>query len=338
MAITYKDSGVDRDKGDLFVQRIQKLVRTTYSKAVKSGVGGFASLYDIGGGKYLAAGTDGVGTKLMVAHRLGIHDTVGIDLVAMCVNDVVCTGARPMFFLDYIGCGALELPVSEAILAGIVNGCRQAGTALVGGETAEMPGMYDAGEYDLAGFAVGEVKRSALLDGKKVKTGDAIIGLASSGLHSNGFSLVRKLIKDDETDLLKQALTPTRIYVKNALAALDSKKFGIKGFAHITGSGFYNIPRINAKFNYVIDQLPKVPAIFALLQERAGLDAKEMYSTFNMGLGFVMVCEEKKSNELIKFLNKKGEQAQRIGQIGKAQKKGSGAVQLRCQSAEFDLV
>lgn len=338
MSISYKDAGVDRDKGDLFVQRIGKMVRSTYGKAVKSGVGGFASLYDIGSGKYLAAGTDGVGTKLMVAHQLNIHDTVGIDLVAMCVNDVVCTGARPMFFLDYIGCGKLELPVSEAIVKGIVDGCKQSGTALVGGETAEMPGMYDDGEYDLAGFAVGEVKKSALLDGKKVKAGDAIIGLASSGLHSNGFSLVRKLIRPDETDLMRTALTPTRIYVKNALAALDAKKFGIKGFAHITGSGFYNIPRINAKFAYVIDQLPEVPGIFRLLQERAALDAKEMYSTFNMGLGFVMVCEPKKADALVAFLNKKGEKAQRIGHVAKAHGKTSGEVKVRSEAHSFDLV
>lgn len=334
MSITYKDAGVDRDKGDLFVQRIEKMVRSTYGKAVKSGVGGFASLYDIGSGRYLAAGTDGVGTKLMVAHQLGVHDTVGVDLVAMCVNDVVCTGARPLFFLDYIGCGKLDLPVSEAIIKGIVDGCRQSGAALVGGETAEMPGMYEDGEYDLAGFAVGEVKKSQLLDGKKIKFGDAIIGLASSGLHSNGFSLARKLIREDETDLRRTLLTPTRIYVKNALAALANKKFGIKGFAHITGSGFYNIPRVNAKFAYLIESVPEVPEIFRTLQERAGLDAKEMYSTFNMGIGFVMVCEAKKADGLVAFLNKKGERAQRIGHVAK----GKGEVKLRTQSLNFDLV
>lgn len=330
MPITYADAGVDRDKGDLFVQRIEKMVKSTYSKAVRSGVGGFASLYDVGGGKLLAAGTDGVGTKLMVAHALNIHDTVGIDLVAMCVNDVICTGARPLFFLDYIGCGKLELPVSEAIVKGIVDGCRQAGVALVGGETAEMPGMYDAGEYDLAGFAVGEVKKSKLLDGKKVKAGDAIVALASSGLHSNGFSLVRKLLAPHETEHLRTALTPTRIYVKNALAALDSGKFGIRGFAHITGSGFFNIPRINGKFSYVLEELPPPPAIFPLLQDRAGLDDKEMYSTFNMGVGFVMVCEAKRADGLVKFLNKKGEKAMRIGHVAK----GRGEVKM----PEFTLV
>lgn len=334
MSITYKDAGVDRDKGDLFVQRIEKMVRSTYGKAVKSGVGGFASLYDIGSGRYLAAGTDGVGTKLMVAHRLGIHDTVGVDLVAMCVNDVVCTGARPLFFLDYIGCGKLELPVSEAIIKGIVDGCRQSGAALVGGETAEMPGMYDDGEYDLAGFSVGEVKKSQLLDGKKLKAGDALVGLASSGLHSNGFSLVRKLIREEETDWWKSALTPTRIYVKNALAALANKKLGVKAFAHITGSGFYNIPRMNPKFAYVIEALPPPPPIFALLQERAGLDAQEMYSTFNMGVGFVIACEAKKADALVAFLNEKGERAQRIGHLAK----GKGEVRMRAESLNFDLV
>lgn len=334
MSISYADAGVDRDKGDLFVQRIQKMVRSTYTKAVKSGVGGFASLYDQGGGRYLAAGTDGVGTKLKVAHQLGIHDTVGIDLVAMCVNDVVCTGARPMFFLDYIGCGKLDLAVSEAIVKGVVDGCKQAGVSLVGGETAEMPGMYDDGEYDLAGFSVGEVRKAQLLDGKKLKAGDELVALASSGLHSNGFSLVRRLLKPEEKDLLKQALTPTRIYVKNALAALEAKKFGVKGFAHITGSGFYNIPRINGKFSYHVTNLPETPALFRTLQQRAGLDAKEMYSTFNMGVGFVIACQKGKAESLVKFLAKKGEKAWRLGEV----KKGKGEVVVAAGGHEFTLV
>lgn len=333
MAITYKDSGVDRDKGDLFVERIQKLVRSTYSKSVKSGVGGFASLYDVGGGKYLAAGTDGVGTKLKVAQTLGIHNTIGIDLVAMCVNDVVCTGAKPLFFLDYIGCGKLELPVSEAIVEGIVAGCRQAGVALVGGETAEMPGMYDDGEYDLAGFSVGEVKKSQVLDGKKLQVGDELVALASSGLHSNGFSLVRKLIGENETDLLKQALSPTRIYVKNVLAALSQKKFGVKGLAHITGSGLYNVPRINGKFSYHLTQLQKPSTLFQTLQERAGLDAKEMYSTFNMGVGFVLACKKGQGDALAKFLQKKGEKAWVAGLV----KKGKGEVVVNSDGASFTL-
>lgn len=332
MGITYQDAGVDRDKGDLFVDRIQKMVRSTYNKCVKSGVGGFASLYDVGGGKYLAAGTDGVGTKLKIAHHLQIHDTVGIDLVAMCVNDVICTGARPMFFLDYIGCGKLDLSISEGIVKGIVDGCKQSGVALVGGETAEMPGMYEEGEYDLAGFAVGEVKKKDILDGKKLKVGDALVGLKSSGLHSNGFSLVRKLINENERDLLKLALTPTRIYVKPVMAALEAGKFGIKGLAHITGSGFFNIPRINSKFKYVIENLPEAPEIYPVLQKRAGLDDKEMYSTFNMGVGFVIACDPKKEAALISFLKKKGENAFHLGHVAK----GKGEVVV--EEHQFTLV
>jgi phosphoribosylformylglycinamidine cyclo-ligase len=258
----------------------------------------------------------------MVAQQLGIHDTVGVDLVAMCVNDVVCTGARPLFFLDYIGCGKLDLAVSEAIVKGIVQGCRESGTALVGGETAEMPGMYDPGEYDLAGFAVGEVRKASLLDGSKLKAGDELVALASSGLHSNGFSLVRKLLRENETELLKTALTPTRIYVKTALAALNAKKFGIRGFAHITGSGFYNIPRINGKFLYRVTQLPELSPLFRTLQERSGLDAREMYSTFNIGVGFVIACQKGRAEALVKFLRKKGETAWRLGQV----EKGKGEV------------
>ncbi|HEY8279877.1 MAG TPA: phosphoribosylformylglycinamidine cyclo-ligase [Bdellovibrionota bacterium] len=333
MSITYADSGVDREKGDLFVQRIEKMVRSTYHKAVKSGVGGFASLYEIGKGRYLAAGTDGVGTKLKVAQLLGVHDTVGIDLVAMCVNDVVCTGARPLFFLDYIGCGQLDLAVTEGIVKGIVDGCKQAGVALVGGETAEMPGMYDEGEYDLAGFSVGEVSKKDLLDGSKLKAGDELVGLASSGLHSNGFSLVRKLLRAEEEELLKMALTPTRIYVKNALAALAAKKFGIRGFAHITGSGFYNIPRINSKFRYVVTNLPEPPAIFPVLQERALLESQEMYSTFNMGVGFVIACQKGKAEALVKFMNKKGERAFPLGHV----EKGKGETVVRAGGLDFEL-
>jgi phosphoribosylformylglycinamidine cyclo-ligase len=334
MAITYKDSGVDRDKGDLFVNRIQKMVRSTYTKAVKSGVGGFASLYDIGGGKYLAAGTDGVGTKLKIAQTLGIHNSIGVDLVAMCVNDVVCTGAKPLFFLDYIGCGKLDLSVSEAILEGIVKGCRDAGVALVGGETAEMPGMYDDGEYDLAGFSVGEVKKTQVLDGKKMKVGDELVAIASSGLHSNGFSLVRKLIREEEKDLLKQALTPTKIYVKQVLAALSQKKFGIGGFAHITGSGLYNVPRMNPKFSYRLETLAPLSPLYKELQIRAGLEEKEMYSTFNMGIGFVIACKKGQGENLAKFLQKKGETAWVAGKVVK----GKGEVIVQTEKFSFNLV
>jgi phosphoribosylformylglycinamidine cyclo-ligase len=315
MPITYEQSGVDRDKGDAFVSRIQKLVKSTYGKEVKSGVGGFASLFDVGGGKYLAAGTDGVGTKLRIAQALNKHDTIGIDLVAMCANDVICTGARPLFFLDYIGCGKLDLAVSEAIVEGIVHACRDTKMALVGGETAEMPGMYPDGDYDLAGFCVGEVKKSKVLDGKKLKVGDQLVAITSSGAHSNGYSLLRKLIKTEEKELMFQALTPTKLYVKSVLAALEKKEFGIKGCAHITGSGFHNIPRINAKFGYHIDQLPPLPKFFELLQARAELDDVEMYSTFNMGIGFVFACSN--GEALVKFLKKGGEDAHLIGEVVK---------------------
>ena len=332
MAITYEQAGVSRDKGDLFVERISKMVKSTYGKAVKSGVGGFAALYDVGQGKYLAAGTDGVGTKLKIAQTLGVHNTIGVDLVAMCVNDVICTGARPLFFLDYIACGKLNLETSEAIIEGIVAGCKEAKTALIGGETAEMPGMYDPEEYDLAGFSVGEVKKSQVLDGKSLKAGDELVGIPSSGLHSNGFSLVRKLIGDDRK-LMRKALVPTKIYVRPVLAALESKKFGIRGLAHITGSGFYNIPRINGKFRYVITQLPAEPEIYAELRKRSGLDDRELYSTINMCTGFVFACQKGKAESLIQFLQNKGEAAFLLGHVTK----GKGEVDVNAAGKSFSL-
>ena len=315
MGISYEQAGVDRDKGDLFVERIQKKVRSTYGKEVKSGVGGFASLFDIGEGKYLAAGCDGVGTKLKIAQQLNIHNTIGIDLVAMCANDVICTGAKPHFFLDYIACGKLDLAVSEAIIDGIVEGCKQSTMALVGGETAEMPGMYSDGEYDLAGFCVGEVLEKKLIDGSKLQEGDELVALASSGLHSNGFSLVRKLVKENETELLKQCLTPTRIYVKSIAAALSQKDFSLKGFAHITGSGFLNVPRINYKFGYHFEQFPKVMPLFQTLQERAKLEPLEMFSTFNMGTGFVIAVAKGQGKKVAEFFEQQGEQAMLAGRV-----------------------
>lgn len=313
MGISYEDSGVDRDKGDAFVERISKMVKRTYGKEVKSGVGGFASLFDVGNGKLLAAGCDGVGTKLKLAQILNKHDTIGIDLVAMCVNDVICTGARPLFFLDYLACGALDLAVSESVLKGIVDACLQSGAALVGGETAEMPGMYAAGEYDLAGFCVGEVMEKNLIDGSKLQLGDELVVLRSSGAHSNGFSLIRKLISDNETDLLTRFFTPTRIYVKPILKAIEEARFSIKGFAHITGSGFLNVPRINYNFGYQFNSLPVLPELFQILQERSRLDDKEMYSTFNMGIGFVIATS--KAHELCAFLNSLGEEAYVAGKV-----------------------
>ncbi|MEI8347898.1 MAG: phosphoribosylformylglycinamidine cyclo-ligase, partial [Pseudomonadota bacterium] len=285
---TYQDAGVDINRGDALVERIKKRVKATYGPRVLDGVGGFASLFKMDENRYLAAGTDGVGTKLKIAQDLGIHNTIGIDLVAMCVNDVICTGATPLFFLDYFATGKLDVEVADQVIAGIVDGCLQAGCALVGGETAEMPGMYPDGEYDLAGFAVGEVDKSHLLDGNKICDGDVLIGIASSGAHSNGYSLVRRLIPVSERELLKEALTPTRIYVSLLKKIIQKNRSWIKGLAHITGSGFLNIPRINEKFDYHIPAPPpknEIPRIYSTLWERSGLTAKEIYCTFNMGVG-----------------------------------------------------
>ena len=304
--ITYKDSGVDINKGDELVESIKRKVKSTYGKRVYEGVGGFAALYEITADKLLSVGTDGVGTKLKIAQQLGIHNTIGIDLVAMCINDVLCTGATPLLFLDYLACGKLDLKTSESLIDGIVNGCKQSECALIGGETAEMPGFYKEDEYDLAGFAVGEVFKKDLIDGKKIKEGDTIIGLASSGLHSNGYSLVRKIIS--ETDHLKMALTPTKIYHRVLSSLLKDHRENILGLAHITGSGFLNISRMNANFDYVIDNVPgfdEIPPIFSILKELGNLDLKEMYQTFNMGVGLTIVTDDPKN--ITASLNKMGE-------------------------------
>lgn len=292
---SYKEAGVDMDKGDAFVEKIKKMVHSTYGPEVYQGVGGFAALYQIGPDRFLASGTDGVGTKLKVAQHLQIHHTIGIDLVAMCANDILCTGARPLFFLDYFACGKLDLNTSESIIQGIVEGCKQSQMALIGGETAEMPGMYAEDEYDLAGFAVGEVDRVHLIDGSQSKEGDTLIGIASSGLHSNGFSLVRKLILSEEKELLQQALTPTRIYCRLIHSILQKYKGVIKGMAHITGGGFWNICRINEKLDYRITFVPpleQIPEIFGILQKRSGLQQVDLYETFNMGVGFVLLTDQ----------------------------------------------
>jgi phosphoribosylformylglycinamidine cyclo-ligase len=317
MGISYKDAGVDRELGDKFVDRIRQMVSTTYTPEVMDGVGGFASLYKIDEDRYLAAGCDGVGTKLILAQDLNIHDTIGIDLVAMCVNDVLCTGARPLFFLDYFASGKLNLNISEAVIKGIVVGCREAGAALVGGETAEMPGLYSGQDYDLAGFCVGELYQKDLVDGKNIQIGDDLVALASSGFHSNGFSLVRKLLGEGDESLKRSALAPTKIYVKNVAKAL--KKFPIKGMAHITGSGFYNVPRINQEFAYRFTQLPELPDFMQQICARSGLDAKELYSTFNMGTGFVLATD--RGPELVEFFNSLGERAVLAGKVvaGKGQ-------------------
>lgn len=328
--ITYKDSGVDIDRGDEFVERIKARVASTYNDRVVSGVGGFAALYRMDDNKLLAVGTDGVGTKIKIAQQLNKHDTVGIDLVAMCANDIICTGARPQFFLDYIATGKLELDVAEDLITGIVEGCKQSGMALIGGETAEMPGLYQTGEYDLAGFAVGEVTEKDLIDGTKLAEGDTLIALASSGIHSNGFSLVRKLVKESEIKLLEECLTPTRIYwnaVKDIFPLL-------KGMAHITGSAILNIPRINGNFDYVIDTLPAlndIPPVFKEMVERSGLDGAELYQTFNMGMGFVLATSE--PAKIAAHLDKIGEKYWKIGHVTK----GSGKVVVSAGRQKFTV-
>ncbi|TAL28306.1 MAG: phosphoribosylformylglycinamidine cyclo-ligase [Alphaproteobacteria bacterium] len=327
--VTYKDAGVDIERGDEFVERIKARVKTTYGDRVVSGVGGFAALYKMGEDKLLAAGTDGCGTKVKVAQVLDKHDTIGIDLVAMCVNDVICTGAKPLFFLDYLATGKLELRVAEDIIKGIVEGCKQSEAALIGGETAEMPGVYGAGEYDLAGFCVGEVETKSLMDGQKIKEGDTLIALPSSGIHSNGYSLVRKLVKESEKNLLEQALTPTRIYwpvVKEVLPL-------VKGMAHITGGGLSNIPRMNDKFDYVIESLPgldEVPNIFGELVRRSGLDGKDLYETFNMGIGFVFATAE--PAKLAKQLQVMKQPYWMIGHV----EKGSSRCVVRTDKQKFE--
>lgn len=311
--ITYQDAGVDIEKADALVDRIKQKVLTTYNGCVRKGVGGFACLYDLGHGKLLAAGTDGVGTKLKIAQILNRHDTIGIDLVAMCANDVICTGARPLFFMDYIATGALDVGVAEQIIDGIVAGCRSSEAALIGGETAEMPGLYGPGEYDLAGFAVGEVMEDNVIDGQGLQDGDALIALASSGIHANGFSLVQRVILPNDP-IYPTCLVPTRIYwplVKDLLAANRSL---IHGMAHITGGGLSNLSRINPAFDYEIEILPHyIPPVFGVLQERCQLDVRELYRTFNMGIGFVIATGQ--PEVVLDRLKARGEAATVIGRV-----------------------
>jgi len=301
--ISYKDSGVDIEKGEKFVNSIKQRVQSTYGPNVLAGIGGFASLYKMGDGRLLAAGTDGVGTKLNLAQKLNKHDTIGQDLVAMCVNDILCTGAKGLFFMDYLACGELDLAVSEQIIEGIVRGCELAQMALIGGETAEMPGMYKNGEYDLAGFAVGEVMQDQLIDGKTIQAGDRLVGIASSGMHSNGFSLIRQVLQSSDDDLMHRCLTPTKIYTRLMQAALAKFATHIKGMAHITGGGFKNISRMNENFHYNIEFLPEydeLPPEFKIIGERTGLGQKDLYSTFNMGVGLVLATD--RSEQIIAYL------------------------------------
>ncbi len=327
-ALSYKDAGVDIDAGDALVERIKPLAKKTMREGVLAGIGGFGALFEVPK-RYkepvLVSGTDGVGTKLKLAFEWNMHDTVGVDLVAMSVNDVLVQGAEPLFFLDYFACGKLDVDTAAAVVGGIARGCELSGCALIGGETAEMPGMYPAGEYDLAGFAVGAVEKSKILTGADVKPGDVVLGLASSGVHSNGFSLVRKCIEragDSAPALLdgkpfRQALMePTRLYVKSVLAALATHP--IKALAHITGGGLLeNIPRVlpdGLAAALVKGSWPQTE-LFAWLQATAAIDDIEMNRTFNNGIGMVVVIDAAHANACANMLREAGEAVYPIGVI-----------------------
>jgi phosphoribosylformylglycinamidine cyclo-ligase len=326
--LSYKDAGVDIDAGDALVERIKPLARKTMREGVLAGIGGFGALFEVPK-RYrepvLVSGTDGVGTKLKLAFEWNMHDSVGIDLVAMSVNDVLVQGAEPLFFLDYFACGKLDVDTAAAVIGGIAKGCELSGCALIGGETAEMPGMYPAGEYDLAGFAVGAVEKSKILTGKDVKPGDVVLGLASSGVHSNGFSLVRKCIERGGASLpatldgqpFRQALmAPTRLYVKSVLAALALHP--IKALAHITGGGLLeNIPRVLPEGTAARLKKGSWPQteLFAWLQRTAGIDDHEMNRTFNNGIGMVVVVDPAHAAATTKTLRAGGETVYEIGTI-----------------------
>lgn len=318
-SLNYAQSGVDRAAADRLVEKIAVLAKGTLNRRVKASVGGYASLFELDKKRWIAASTDGVGTKLKLAFQLRDHRTIGIDLVAMSVNDLLCVGAEPLFFLDYFATGKLETGVAEQVLEGIVEGCRQSGSALVGGETAEMPDFYAPGEYDLGGFAVGIVDPKKVLPrAKEIKPGHRLIGIASSGCHSNGYSLLRKLLAQEQGDTgarARELLTPTRIYAK-ALKPLIEKKL-VLGLAHITGSGFLNVPRMSDKVSYRI-ALParsELPSIYEWVRARSGLPLAELVQTFNMGIGMVAVVDKKKVPEVLRELKKSGENAWEIGEV-----------------------
>ena len=317
--ITYRNSGVDIKKADVFVKSIQKLVSSAQTKR-------FGSLFDFDKKKYknpvLVSSADGVGTKLMIAGLINKHDTVGIDLVAMNVNDILCVGAKPLFFLDYIACGKLKPKVLTNVMRGIFKGCRQAGCDLIGGETAEMPGIYKKDDYDLAGFAVGVVEKKKIIDGSKIRPGDYLIGIASSGLHSNGFSLARKALSTyQQKQMAKELLKPTRIYVKPVLQVIE--KFDVKGIAHITGGAFYEklTKIIPSELCCAVDKNSwSIPEIFRLIQKKGRVSQKEMFTTFNMGIGMVLVVDRHSVTAIKRILSRWGMQAWQIGTVVKNNK------------------
>jgi phosphoribosylformylglycinamidine cyclo-ligase len=327
-SLSYKDAGVDIDAGDALVDRIKDVARRTRRPEVLGGLGGFGALCEIPAGyrePVLVSGTDGVGTKLRLAMDMGQHDTIGIDLVAMCVNDLVVAGAEPLFFLDYYATGALDVDTAAAVVTGIGAGCELAGCALVGGETAEMPGMYEGEDYDLAGFCVGVVEKSKIIDGSTVRDGDVLIGLASSGPHSNGYSLVRKIIEVagadlnqplGDTSLGQTLLTPTRIYVKTVLALIEA--LPVKAICHITGGGLLeNLPRVLPEGSCAaIDTGSWTwPPVFSWLQEAGNVATREMYRTFNCGVGLVICVAQEHAEQALQELANAGESAWVIGRI-----------------------
>lgn len=339
--LSYKDSGVDIDAGEALVENIKGVVAKTNRPEVIGGLGGFGALCSIPA-KYkepiLVSGTDGVGTKLRLAITLNKHDTVGIDLVAMCVNDLIVQGAEPLFFLDYYATGHLNVPNASEVIAGIGRGCEMAGCALIGGETAEMPGMYQTGDYDMAGFAVGVVEKKDIIDGSKVQVGDALVGIKSSGPHSNGFSLIRKVLEVSKADtnqkmkdgrtLGESLLAPTRIYVKPVLKLIEECE--VHSLAHITGGGFWdNIPRVlpkNTKAS-INEKSWEWPEVFHWLQDNGNIDTHEMYRTFNCGVGMIVALPKDQAEKAISVLNAAGEQAFLLGDI-KAAKDGEAQVEI----------
>ena len=328
-SLSYRDAGVDIDAGNRLIEQIKPAVARTQRPEVLAGLGGFGALFELPLDRYrqpvLVSGTDGVGTKLKLAIESGLHDSIGIDLVAMCVNDIIVQGAEPLFFLDYYATGKLDIGIATDVISGIANGCEQAGAALIGGETAEMPGMYAAHDYDLAGFCVGIVEKDAIIDGSKVKAGDTLVGLASSGPHSNGYSLIRKVIEvsgsnlDDTLDDLSLAewlLAPTRIYVKPLLSLF--KVVDVHALAHITGGGLTeNLPRVMPQDTCArIDTMAwQRPAIFDWLQDKGRITDAEMYRTFNCGIGMVICIDPADVQHTLEHLADQGEDARVIGQI-----------------------
>ncbi|PWC18152.1 phosphoribosylformylglycinamidine cyclo-ligase [Brenneria corticis] len=328
-SLSYKDAGVDIDAGNALVDRIKGVVKQTRRPEVMGGLGGFGALCALPQ-KYrepiLVSGTDGVGTKLRLAMDLKRHDTIGVDLVAMCVNDLVVQGAEPLFFLDYYATGKLDVDTAASVITGIAEGCKQSGCALVGGETAEMPGMYHGEDYDVAGFCVGVVEKSAIIDGSKVRAGDALVALASSGPHSNGYSLVRKILDVSKTDpaqvklenrpLADHLLAPTKIYVKSILSLIE--KVDVHAISHLTGGGFWeNIPRVLPEgVQANIDEASwQWPAVFNWLQQAGNVSRHEMYRTFNCGVGMIVVLPAEQADEAVALLNGSGETAWKIGLI-----------------------